>query len=522
LLTYSPFRYRRARLGFNRMNMLQNLAMGFGIALSPLNLFFIVLGQLIGVSVGILPGINASMAVAILLPLTFGMTPVASLLLLAGIYMGAMFGGSITSILLRVPGTSTAAVIALDGYEMTRKGRAGLALGITAIGSWIAGTFSVIVLMSIGPWLSSVALAFGPPEYFALIFLGLTMITSLGSGSLVRGLIAGAFGLLLGTIGMDPGTGISRFTFGILGLDNGISFVAVLIGMFAVSQSLMNLERHLSHLFYKGKVTGLLPNWNDFKQSFGSIIRGSVLGTFIGMLPGAGATAAAFMSYSIEARISKHPEQVGKGDIRCVAGPGSADNSAAGGALVPLLSLGIPGSETTAVLLGALMIQGIRPGPLLFSQHTSLVWALIASLYLANCLGLILATAGIKPLTQILRLPTPILSAFILVMSVVGAYSINNSMIEVWTVVIFGVIGYLMKRLHIPVAPVILALVLGPMAEKSFRQALFMSDGSLTIFFTRPITVTLLIISFISLFLPFILSRFKSKVLPHSKGLDER
>jgi putative tricarboxylic transport membrane protein len=501
--------------------MLQNLAMGFGIALTPLNLFWIVLGQLVGVSVGILPGINASMAVAILLPLTFGMTPVSSLLLLAGIYMGTMFGGSITSILLRVPGTSTAAVVALDGYEMTRKGRAGLALGITAIGSWVAGTFSVMVLMSIGPWLSRVALAFGPPEYFALIFLGLTMITSLGAGSLVKGLIAGAFGLLLGTIGMDPGAGISRFTFGILGLDNGISFIAVLIGMFAVSQSLMNLERHFSHLFYRGRMTGLLPNWNDFRESFGSIIRGSVLGTFIGMLPGAGATASAFMSYSIEARISKNPEQVGKGDISCVAGPGSADNSAAGGALVPLLSLGIPGSETTAVLLGALMIHGIRPGPLLFSQHTDLVWALIASLYLANCLGLILATVGIKPLTQILRLPTPIMSAFILVMSVVGAYSISNSMIEVWIVVIFGVIGYLMKRLDIPVAPVILALVLGPMAEKSFRQALFMSDGSFIIFFTRPITVTMLILSGVSLFLPFILSRFKPKMLPQSKQSDE-
>ena len=497
--------------------MLQNLAMGFGVVLVPLNLFFIVLGQLVGVSVGILPGINASMAVAVLLPLTYGMTPEASLLFLAGIYTGTMFGGSITSILLRVPGTSTAAVLALDGYEMTRKGRAGLALGITAIGSWVAGTFSVFVLMSIGPWLSNVTLAFGPPEYFALIFLGLTMITGLASGSLVKGLIAGAFGLMLGTIGMDPGTGISRFTFGILGLDNGISFIAVLIGMFAVSQSLMNLEGHFSHLPYKDKMTGLLPNWNDFKESFGSIIRGSLLGTFIGMLPGAGATSSAFMSYSLEARISKHPEQVGKGDIRCVAGPGSADNSAAGGALVPLLSLGIPGSETTAVLLGALMIHGIRPGPLLFSQHTSLVWALIASLYIANCLGLVMATAGIKPLTQILRLPTPILSAFILVMSVVGAHSVNNSMIEVWIVIIFGVIGYLMKRLDIPVAPVILALVLGPMAEKSFRQALFMSDGSLTIFFTRPITVTMLIISFINLSLPFISARFKATALSKKK-----
>ena len=493
------------------MELFNNLMMGFGVALEPFNLMFIGLGQLIGVSIGVLPGINASMAVAVLLPLTFGLSPEASLLFLSGIYMGAMFGGSITSILLRVPGTSTAAVVALDGYEMTRQGRAGLALGITAIGSWIAGTFSVVVLMTLGPWLSTVALAFGPPEYFALIFLGLSMITSLGSDSLAKGLIAGAIGLLLGTVGMDSTVGVSRFTFGILELDNGVSFIAVLIGMFAVSQSLLNLERSLSHLFYKGKMTGLLPSIKDFKESMGSIFRGTVLGTFIGMLPGAGATAAAFMSYSIEARISKHPERVGKGEIKCVAGPGSADNSAAGGALVPLLSLGIPGSETTAVLLGALMIHGIRPGPLLFMQHSKLVWATIASLYIANCLGLILATAGIRPLTQILKLPTPIMSAFILVMSVVGSYSLANSMVDVWIVWIFGILGYLMKHLNIPVAPIILALVLGPMAEKSFRQSLYMSDGSLAIFATRPITSVMLILGLISLFLPFIITALKGR-----------
>ncbi|MEJ2167155.1 MAG: tripartite tricarboxylate transporter permease [Desulfobacterales bacterium] len=488
------------------MDIFNNLIMGFGVALQPVNLAFIGLGQLIGVSIGVLPGINASMAVAVLLPLTFGLSPEASLLFLSGIYMGAMFGGSITSILIRVPGTSTAAVIALDGYEMTRQGRAGLALGITAIGSWVAGTFSVIVLMSLGPWLSTVALAFGPPEYFALIFLGLSMITSLGSDSLAKGLIAGAFGLLLGTIGLDTVAGVSRFTFGILELDNGVNFIAVLIGMFAVSQSLLNLKKSRSHAFYKDKMTGLLPSLAELKESAGSILRGTVLGTFIGMLPGAGATASAFMSYSIEARISKHPERVGKGDIKCVAGPGSADNSAAGGALVPLLSLGIPGSETTAVLLGALMIHGIRPGPMLFSQHSQLVWATIASLYIANTLGLILATAGIRPLTQILKLPTPIMSAFILVMSVVGSYSLANSMVDVWIVWIFGIIGYLMKTLRIPVAPVILALVLGPMAEKSFRQSLYMSDGSLAIFVTRPITVVMLILGLISLFLPIIIA----------------
>jgi putative tricarboxylic transport membrane protein len=487
------------------MELIQNLVTGFGIALIPVNLFFVVAGQLIGVSVGVLPGINASMAVAVLLPVTFGLGPEVSLMFLAGIYMGAMFGGSITSILLRVPGTSTAAVIALDGYEMTRQGRAGLALGITAIGSWIAGTFSLIVLMSLGPGLASVALAFGPPEYFALIVLGLAMITSLGNKSLVKGLIAGTVGLLIGTVGMDPATGTSRFTFGVLGLDNGISFIAVLIGIFAVTQSLVNLQLQVTHHFYRDRMTTLLPSWAEFKGCFAAIVRGSLLGTFIGMLPGAGATAAAFMSYSVEARISKNPERVGKGDINCVAGPGSADNAAAGGALLPLLSLGIPGSETTAVLLGALMIHGINPGPLLFTQHTDLIWALIASLYIANCLGLLLATVGIKPLTQILRLPTSVMSAFILVMSVVGSYSINNSMVEVWTMLTFGILGYLMKWLALPVAPLILALVLGPMAEKSFTQSLFMSDGSLQIFLDRPITLAFLILAFLSLFLPFFL-----------------
>lgn len=491
--------------------MIQNLVTGFGIALTPVNFFFVVAGQLIGVSVGVLPGVNASMAVAVLLPVTFGLRPEASLMFLAGIYMGAMFGGSITSILLRIPGTSTAAVIALDGYEMTRQGRAGLALGITAIGSWIAGTFSLIVLMSLGPELASVALAFGPPEYFALIALGLAMITSLGNKSLVKGLIAGTMGLMIGTVGMDPATSTSRFTFGVLGLDNGISFIAVLIGIFAVTQSLINLQLQVNHHFYRDRMTALLPSWTEFKGCFASIVRGSLIGTFIGMLPGAGATVAAFMSYSVEARISKNPERVGQGDINCVAGPGSADNSAAGGALLPLLSLGIPGSETTAVLLGALMIHGITPGPLLFTEHTELVWALIASLYIANCLGLLLATVGIKPLTQILRLPTSIMSAFILVMSVVGSYSINNSMVEVWTMLVFGILGYLMKWLALPVAPFILALVLGPMAEKSFTQSLFMSDGSLQIFLDRPITLTFLILAGISLFFPYFLGLFRPK-----------
>jgi putative tricarboxylic transport membrane protein len=494
------------------MDILNNLVNGFGAALIPQNLFFTILGQLIGISVGILPGINSSMAVATLLPLTFGLTPTASLVLLSGIYMGSMFGGSITSILLRVPGTSTAAVICLDGYEMTCQGRAGCALGITAIGSWVAGTFSLLVLMSVGPLLSEYALSFGPPEYFALVFFGLTMITSLGSDSMVKGLMAGAFGLMLGTVGIDPVTGVNRFTFGQVDLLNGVDFIAVLIGMFAVTQSLANLENKPRSMCQMGKMTSLLPSWKEIKESAWSIVRGSVLGTFIGILPGAGATTAAFLSYSMEAQIAKDKKSVGKGNIACVAGPGSADNAASGGALIPLFSLGIPGSETTAVLIGALMIHGIRPGPLLFTEHGSLVWCVIASLYIANCLGFVLATAGIKPLTMILKLPTAAMSAFILVMSFVGGYALNNSMAEVWIVFISGIVGYIMKRLDVPVAPVILGLVLGPLAEKSFRQALFMSDGSLSIFIERPITLFFILAGVVSLFLPFILSKFQPKM----------
>jgi putative tricarboxylic transport membrane protein len=501
------------------MDILNNLAAGFGTALIPNNLFFIILGQLIGISVGILPGINSSMAVATLLPLTFGLSPEASLLLLCGIYMGSMFGGSITSILLRVPGTSTAAVICLDGYEMTCQGRAGCALGITAIGSWIAGTFSLLVLMSVGPVLSEYALSFGPPEYFALVFLGLTMITSLGSESMVKGLMAGALGLMLGTIGIDPVTGVNRFTFGQVELLNGVDFIAVLIGMFAVSQSLANLENKPGTMCQMDKMKGLLPSWKEMKASAPSIIRGSVLGTFIGILPGAGATTAAFLSYSMEAQLAKDKKSVGKGNLACLAGPGSADNAAAGGALIPLLSLGIPGSETTAVLIGALMIHGIRPGPLLFTEHSSLVWCVIASLYIANCIGLVLATAGIKPLTMILKLPVAAMSAFILVMSFVGAYALNNSMAEVWIVFASGIAGYIMKRLEVPVAPVILGLVLGPLAEKSFRQALFMSDGSLSIFIERPICLAFIAAGVVSLFLPFILSRFQP-TMPDSCQID--
>lgn len=484
------------------MSFWNNLLAGFNVMLMPQNLLATVLGQLTGVLVGILPGINASMAVSVLLPLSFGLPPVTALMLLTGIYMGTMYGGSITSILMRVPGTSTAAVICLDGYELTRQGRAGLALGITAIGSFIAGTFSLIVLMSLAPTLARAALAFAPPEYFALIFFGLLAIAGLEADGIVRGLISGCFGLLLGTIGIDPVTGVRRFTFGRIELLDGIDFVAVLIGLFAISQALINLERIKPIELYRGKLTGLLPKWREFRESLGAILRGSVLGTIVGILPGVGATTAAFLSYSLEVRLARDKSKVGKGDLRCVAGPGAADNAAAGGSLVPMLSLGIPGSETTAVLLGVLMIHGIQPGPLLYTKQATLVWGLIASLWFANFLGFALATAGIRPLTQILRLPVPIMSAFILATGFVGAYALNNNIADVWVALVFGVLGYILRRVGLPLSPLILGLVLGPLAEKSFRQSLALSRGDPTIFLTRPISAALLSLGMASVILP--------------------
>ncbi len=484
------------------MNLWANLLTGFTAVFQPQNILATVLGQFIGILVGILPGVNASMAVSVLLPLSFGLAPETALMLLAGIYMGTMYGGSITSILMRVPGTSTASVICLDGHELTRQGRAGLALGVTAVGSFLAGTFSLLVLMTLGPTLARAALAFAPPEYFALIFFGLLAIAGLESDGIVRGLITGCFGLLLGTIGIDPVTGVSRFTFGRIELLDGIDFIAVLVGLFAISQALINLERIKPLELYRGKLTGLLPRWRELRESLGAIVRGSVLGTIVGILPGVGATTAAFLSYSLEARLARDRTKVGKGDLRCVAGPGSADNAAAGGSLVPMLSLGIPGSETTAVLLGVLMIHGIQPGPLLYTKQASLVWGLIASLWLANFLGFALATAGVRPLTQILRLPTPVMSAFILVTGFVGAYALNNNIADVWVALLFGVLGYVMRRTGLPLSPLILGLVLGPLAEKSFRQSMALSRGDPTIFFHRPISAALLSLGLASVIIP--------------------
>ncbi|BAS26362.1 tripartite tricarboxylate transporter permease [Limnochorda pilosa] len=482
------------------MEMVQNLIGGFATILSPGHVGWLLAGQLMGLLVGILPGVNASMGVAVLLPVIYGMGPLDALSFLIGIYFSAMIGGGITSILFGVPGTSTSAVLALDGHELARQGRGARALGLMAFGSWMGGTLGLVFLTALGPAIAAVALAFGPAEYFALMFFGLTLISALAADSPIKGLIAGLLGLLAGTVGIDPVSGVSRYTFGSAALLDGIEFIPVLVGLFAVSQVLVNVEKRRPLARVEGRLSGSLPSREDLRETRTPLVRGALIGSLVGALPGAGATVASFLSYAVEKTLSRKPQLFGKGALPGVAGPSAADNGAASTALIPLLTLGIPGSETTAVLVGALMILGIRPGPLLFTQQTELVWALFASLYLALIAGASLAIVGAPWLTQVLRVPAPILSAFILSMAFIGSYSVNNSMTDVWVMAGAGLIGYAMRKLDFPVAPVVLALVLGPMVEENFRQALLTSAGDPLVFLYRPISAALLLLAAVGVF----------------------
>ncbi|HHW01403.1 MAG TPA: C4-dicarboxylate ABC transporter permease [Thermoanaerobacterales bacterium] len=468
-----------------------------------------------GIIFGALPGINASMGVALLLPLTYGMSPIAALSMLLGIYTGAMYGGSITAILINTPGTTAAACTAFDGYKLAIKGKAGKALGMSNIASFIGGVFSLIVLMILAPLLAKVAISFGPPEYFALAVFGLSVITSLAGEHLVKGLLSGAFGLLLGTVGLDLINGSPRYTFGMYNLFDGISFIPVLIGLFAIAQVLLNAESKES-IYLRTKKIGFLeqlPSFSELKSVMVSILNSSVIGTFIGILPGAGATIASFICYNEAKRWSKHPEEFGEGSLEGVAAPEAGNNAATGGAMVPLLSLGIPGSETTAVLLGAFMIQGISPGPLLFRDHIDVVYGIFAGLILANIAFLIMGLISVNFFVKVIQIPNRILYPLIIALAFVGAYSVKNSLFDVGLMLLFGIVGYFMKKLEFPTAPVVLALVLGPMAEGSLRRAMIMSHGSWAIFVQRPITLVLLLLTLFSLFFPFLREKLSKKKL---------
>lgn len=486
------------------MDTLHSLFYGFYIGLQPDNLLFCFIGVLIGTLVGVLPGIGPVGAISILLPATFRMSPVPAIIMLAGIYYGAMYGGSTTSILVNIPGEAASVVTCLDGYEMAKQGRAGPALGIAAFGSFIAGTLGLIGLMLFATPLAEFALKFGPPEYFGIILLGLTLLTYLSHGSVIKAIMMGAFGLILSFIGLDPINASPRMTFNILQLWDGIDMVPLAMGLFGISEVLINIEESATPQILKTKIKNLFPSVLDWMQSKGAILRGSILGFFLGILPGGGAVISSFVSYSIEKRISKEPEKFGKGAIEGVAGPEAANNSATAGAFVPLFTLGIPANIVMALLFGALVIHGMRPGPFLLKDHPDLFWGVISSMYIGNAMLLVLNLPLIPLWVQVLKIPYRILFPLILLFCIIGSYSLKNSVFEVLLMFIFGIVGYLFRKFHYEAAPLILAFVLGPMFEANLRQSLTLSKGSFSIFFTRPIAVVTIILAIILLITAFI------------------
>jgi putative tricarboxylic transport membrane protein len=486
------------------MDAFGNLLLGFSVALTPVNLFWCLIGVILGTMVGVLPGLGPAATIAMLLPLTLKMDHTTAIIALAGIFYGARYGGSTTSILLNIPGESSSVVTCLDGYQMARQGRAGAALGISAIASFIAGSVGVLGLMLVAPPLARFALRFAPPEYFALMVLGLAMVVFLAGESMVKALLAMLVGLWISTIGTDLFTAESRFTFGQVKLLGGVDFIAATVGVFAIGEVLVNLEsRNGAEIFKLARgFKNLLPTLQDLKACRFAFLNGSLIGFVVGALPGAGATVASFLSYGLEKAVSRHPEKFGTGVVEGVAAPEGANNADAGGALVPLLTLGIPGGNTTAILLGGLILWGYKPGPLLIQEHPQLFWGLVASMYIGNVLLLVLNLPLVPLFAQILRLPYYVLYPLIVGISIVGVYSVNNSLFDVWMMGIFGLLGYLMRKLDFPAAALILGMVLGDALERALRQSLMMSQGDIAILVTRPISGTLLCIAALILCLP--------------------
>jgi putative tricarboxylic transport membrane protein len=489
------------------MDLFRDLLFGFSVATLPMNLLFCFIGVLVGTLIGVLPGIGPPAALSLLLPVTFHVPPVSAIILLAGIMYGAMYGGSTTSILVNIPGEAASVVTCLDGYRMARQGRAGAALGISAFGSFIAGTVSIFLLIFLAPTLAKFALRFGPPEYFSLMIMGLSILIYLARGSMINALIMVCFGLLLGMVGLDNMTGVSRFTYRITSLMDGLGLVQIVIGLFGVSEVLLNVERAFKQEVLKTRIKGLLPNREEWKRSIFPIGRGTIIGFFLGVIPGMSVVIPTFLSYALEKRLSKHPEKFGTGMIEGVAGPEAANNAASCGTLVPMLSLGIPTGAATALLLGALMIHGLRPGPLLIVESPEIFWGVVASLYVGNIMLLILNLPLIPLWVKILRIPYHYLFPLILLFCIIGSYTTNNNPYDIIIMTIFGVIGYIMKKLDYEAAPLVLALVLGPIMENAVRRSLVISDGDVTVFFTRPISAFFLIAGLLILFSPLFLKK---------------
>ena len=494
------------------METLNHILNGFSVCMQPINLWYTFVGVFIGTIIGVLPGIGPSAGIALLIPVTYGMNPTSALIMMCGIYYGTKYGGSTTAILIRTPGEAASVMTSLDGYAMAQKGRAGAALAVSAIGSFIAGTIGVVALTLFVLPLASMALKFGPAEYFCLMLFAMTAVSSLTGKSPAKGMLATILGLMIATIGIDLQSGQPRYTMGVAEFQDGVGFIVVVVGLFAMAEVFRGLEE-----VHKGtapdmiKISGKL--WltkEEWQRSIGPIWRGGIIGFVIGVLPGAGGTIASIMSYTTEKRLSKHPEEFGKGAIEGVAGPESANNSDTAGALVPLLTLGVPGGGATAVLMGAFIMYGIQPGPLLFEKRPDLVWGLVDSMYIGNVMLLILNLPLIGLFVRLLYIPVAILYPLIVAISVIGTYAINGSMLDLYMILFFGVVGYVFDKVDIPVAPLVLSLVLGGIMEQSFRQAMTISGADPSIFVKSGISVTLIALSIISIALPFIMPKLKA------------
>ncbi|MCO4251198.1 tripartite tricarboxylate transporter permease [Pseudarthrobacter raffinosi] len=502
------------------MDFLDPMINGFGVVLQPVNLLYCFIGVAIGMLIGVLPGLGPTATIAILLPLSYGMEPVTAIIMLAGIYYGAQYGGTITSVLLRLPGEASSVVTVFDGYALAKQGRAGTALGIAAIGSFIGGTLAIFGLALFAPIVARYALDFGPPEYAAMTVLGVLLVATVGNGHKLKSVIAATVGLLLATVGRDIFTGAPRFTFGNLALMEGIGFIAIAMGVFGLGEIIYNIEQRHQRVSVPAKVANVWPSGKDLKQASGAMGRGSVLGFALGVLPGGGATLSSMVSYSIEKRRAKNPERFGRGAIEGVAGPETANNAAATSSFIPLLTLGIPANATMAIMLGALLIQGITPGPQLVSEHPDLFWGVINSMFIGNILLLIMSIPLVGIFVKILRVREGILAPITALITLLGVYTISNSIFDMVLVIVFGVLGYLMKKFGFDAGPLVLAFVLGGLLESSVRQSMRIFDGDATGFLTRPISATLIVMFFIVALLPAIQKLWKRRRLQLSKKTE--
>ena len=475
---------------------------GFGVVLEPTNLLYCLIGVVIGMLVGVLPGLGPAATIAILLPITFGIEPVTAIIMLAGIFYGAQYGGTITSVLLRLPGEASSVVTVFDGFALARQGRAGTALGIAAIGSFVGGTVSVVALTLVAPFVAGFALDFGPPEYTALALLGILLVSTVSGGNRVKAVVAACVGLLLATVGRDTFSGAERFTFDNLNLADGLDFVPIAMGLFGLGEILYNLEERHRAVHAPATVANVWPSGADLRQSSGAIGRGSVLGFFLGILPGGGATIASLAAYALEKRRSKTPERFGRGAVEGVAAPETANNAAATSSFIPLLTLGIPANGTMAVIFGALLIQGVSPGPQLVTQEPDLFWGVVNSMYIGNILLLIMSIPLVGLFVKILRVRPSILAPVTVLITLIGVYTVNNSVFDIVLVIVFGALGYLMKKLGFEPGPLVLAFVLGSLLEDSLRRSLLIFDGDPTGFLTRPISGTLLVLFLLVALMP--------------------